>query len=117
RPGGRGRPGLPALGVGGGSRPLPPARREHEATPTEPMIEPLRLSFVVDCPVEHAFDVWTVKTARWWPVTHTVTSEQGLEVVFEGRRGGRIVERTPAGMEVDWGALPMWARPRRLGYP
>jgi len=80
------------------------------------MIEPLRLSFVVDCPVEHAFDVWTVKTARWWPVTHTVTSEQGLEVVFEGRLGGRIFERTPAGMEVDWGQITIWEPPRRLGY-
>ena len=78
------------------------------------MIEPLRLSFVVDCAVEHAFDVWTEKTSRWWPVTHTVTSEQGLEVVFEGRPGGRIFERTPAGREVEWGEITVWDPPRRL---
>jgi hypothetical protein len=80
------------------------------------MIEPLRLSFVVECPVEHAFVVWTAKTSRWWPVTHTVTSERGLDVVFEGRLGGRIFERTPTGVEVDWGEITVWEPPRRLGY-
>ncbi len=80
------------------------------------MIEPLRLSFVVECPAEHAFSVWTAKTSRWWPVTHTVTAEPGLEVVFEGRRGGRIFERTPAGVEVEWGEVTLWDPPRRLGY-
>jgi hypothetical protein len=80
------------------------------------MIEPLRLSFEVDCPIEHAFAVWTAKTSRWWPVSHTVTAEPGLEVVFEARLGGRIYERTAAGVEVDWGEITLWEPPRRLGY-
>lgn len=80
------------------------------------MIEPLRLSFVVDCPVDHAFTVWTAKTSRWWPVSHTVTEAQGLDVIFEGRVGGRIFERTPAGDQVDWGEIIAWEPPRRLGY-
>jgi hypothetical protein len=80
------------------------------------MIDPLRLSFVVECPVDHAFAVWTEKTSHWWPVSHTVTEERGLEVVFEGRLGGRIFERTPAGVEVDWGQITVWEPPRRLGY-
>jgi hypothetical protein len=80
------------------------------------MIGPLRMSFVVDCPVEHAFDIWTARASRWWPVTHTVTAEKGLEVVFEGGPGGRIFERTPAGLEVDWGEITVWEPPRRLGY-
>jgi hypothetical protein len=33
--------------------------------------------------VEHAFDVWTARASRWWPVTHTDTDKTGLEVVFE----------------------------------
>jgi hypothetical protein len=37
------------------------------------MIEPLRLSVQLDCPVAHAFDVWTAKIAMWWPADHTVT--------------------------------------------
>lgn len=80
------------------------------------MIEPLRLSLVVQCPAGHAFTVWTAKTSRWWPVSHTVTEEAGLEVLFEPRVGGRIFERTPAGAEVDWGEVTAWDPPRRLGY-
>ena len=80
------------------------------------MIEPLRLSFDVDCPVEHAFDVWTAKTSRWWPAAHTVSREKDLEVVFEGRVGGRIFERTQAGQEHEWGEVTVWEPPRRLGY-
>ena len=80
------------------------------------MIEPLRLSLVVQCPAGHAFTVWTAKTSRWWPVSHTVTEEAGLEVLFEPRVGGRIFERTSAGAEVDWGEVTAWDPPRRLGY-
>jgi len=80
------------------------------------VIDPLRLSFVVDCRVEHAFSTWTARTSRWWPLTHTVTCERGLDVVFEGRRGGRIFERTPSGVEVDWGEITVWEPPTRLGY-
>ena len=30
------------------------------------MIEPIRLSFDVDCLPEHAFQVWTADIDRWW---------------------------------------------------
>lgn len=80
------------------------------------MIEPLRISFVVACPAEHAFAVWTSRTSSWWPIAHPVTCERGLEVVSEGRVGGRIFERTPAGVEVEWAEVTVWEPPRRLGY-
>jgi activator of Hsp90 ATPase-like protein len=80
------------------------------------MIEPLHLAFEVDCPLEHAFDTWTQRTSSWWPPSHTVSGEPGLEVVFEGRAGGRIFERTPGGREVEWGEVTVWDRPRRLSY-
>ena len=79
-------------------------------------IEPIHLTFVVDCPVEHAFDVWTGRIAQWWPADHTVTAEPGLVVVLEGRRGGRIFERSPSGIEHDWGEVTVWEPPGRLGY-
>jgi uncharacterized protein YndB with AHSA1/START domain len=80
------------------------------------VIEPLRLSFEVGCPALHAFDVWTNKIARWWPADHTVSGEDGLDVVLEGRPGGRIFERTAAGAEIDWGEVTVWEPPTRLVY-
>ena len=80
------------------------------------MIEPLRLSFEVGCSAEHAFTVWTARTSLWWPVSHTVTAEPGLRVTFEPRVGGRIFERAPSGVEVDWGEITAWEPPRRLRY-
>lgn len=80
------------------------------------MIEPLRYSFEVKCPVEHAFDVWTARTSKWWPKGSTISQADGLEVVFEARNGGRIFERTPEGQEIEWGEITVWEPPRRLGY-
>ena len=80
------------------------------------MIEPIRLAFDVACPSDHAFDVWTADIDRWWPADHTVTGSDDLQVVLEPRPGGRIYERTPAGVEHDWGDVTVWEPPRRLVY-
>jgi len=80
------------------------------------VIEPIRLTFEVDCPVDRAWDVWTARIAQWWPNDHTVSAEEGLTVVLEGRRGGRIFERRSSGVEHDWGEVTTWEPPTRLGY-
>jgi uncharacterized protein YndB with AHSA1/START domain len=80
------------------------------------VIEPLRMSFEVACPVERAFQVWTGKISRWWPADHSVSGEDGLLVVLEGKPGGRIFERTPTGVEFDWGEVTVWEPPTRLAY-
>ena len=80
------------------------------------MTEPLRISFDVDCPPEHAFEVWTAKVSQWWPADHTVSGENGVDVVIEGRLGGRIFERTAAGGTHEWGEITAWEPPRRLTY-
>jgi uncharacterized protein YndB with AHSA1/START domain len=80
------------------------------------MIEPISLSFEVDCPVDRAFAVWTGGIAQWWPADHTVSGESDLTVVLEGRPGGRIFERRASGIEHDWGAVTIWEPPSRLGY-
>ena len=36
--------------------------------------------------------------------------------MLEGRPGGRIFERTPAGDEHEWGEVTVWEPPTRLGY-
>ncbi|MGE0135991.1 MAG: SRPBCC domain-containing protein [Dehalococcoidia bacterium] len=80
------------------------------------MIEPLRFTLDLDCPPAHAFEVWTARTSLWWPTAHTMSRENGLDVVFEPRAGGRIFERTPGGLEHEWGEVTAWEPPHRLAY-
>lgn len=79
-------------------------------------IEPIRIAFDVDCPVERAFTVWTDRISLWWPADHTVTAASDLTVLLEGRPGGRIFERTTDGTEHDWGEVTVWQPPDRLAY-
>ena len=78
--------------------------------------DPLRLSFVIACAPDHAFDVWTTKFTHWWPSGHSASGDPGTVVTLEPGLGGRIFERTPDGVEIDWGEVTAWEPPRRLGY-
>lgn len=80
------------------------------------MIEPLQLSFEVACSAEHAFATWTSRISDWWPHDHTVSGQAGLEVVLEPGVGGRVYERTLAGIEHDWGQVTAWEPPARVAY-
>jgi len=80
------------------------------------MLDPIRLEFDVDCSAAHAFTIWTARTSSWWPADHTVSAEPGVKVLFEPHVGGRIFERTTAGVEHDWGRIVVWDPPRRLVY-
>jgi uncharacterized protein YndB with AHSA1/START domain len=80
------------------------------------VIEPLRLSFEIQCPPEHAFEVWTTRVSSWWPKGHSTSGDPGTDVVLEPRLGGRLFERTPDGTEIDWGEITIWSPPLRLGY-
>jgi uncharacterized protein YndB with AHSA1/START domain len=79
------------------------------------MTAPLRISFDVECPAVHAFDVWTSKIATWWPRDHTVSGDPE-KIVLENGLGGRIYERTSAGERHEWGKVTVWEPPRRLSY-
>jgi Activator of Hsp90 ATPase homolog 1-like protein len=77
---------------------------------------PLTLDFEVRCGAQHAFEVWTTRTSLWWPVNHSVSSADGLVVTIEPWIGGRVFERTPEGVEHDWGEVTVWEPPLRLGH-
>jgi uncharacterized protein YndB with AHSA1/START domain len=79
-------------------------------------MDPLRLEFAVACPPDKAFALWATETSRWWPHGHSVSADPDLTVAFEPHPGGRIYERTPAGVEHDWGEVLAWEPPRRLVY-
>ena len=80
------------------------------------MTSPLRISFDVACPVEHAFAMWTSRISTWWPPDHTISGDPDLVVVLEGAVGGKDHERTPAGVEHDWEIVTVSDPPRRLSY-
>ena len=80
------------------------------------MIEPLRITFVVDCPPERTFELWTARTSTWWPATHTVSAQPDVEMIIEPGVGGRIYERTVRGEEHDWGQVTRWEPPNRITY-
>jgi hypothetical protein len=80
------------------------------------VIEPIELGFTVGCDPAHAFEVWTSRTALWWPPEHTVSADPDVVVTFEPRAGGRIFERTPAGEEHEWGRILTWEPPGLLRY-
>lgn len=80
------------------------------------MIEPLRLSYAIRCSTEHAFDVWTTRLSTWWPKGHSASGNPDTRVLLEPRLGGRIFERTPDGIEIEWGEITRWSPPHALGY-
>jgi uncharacterized protein YndB with AHSA1/START domain len=79
-------------------------------------VTPLVVEFRVAATPEHAFAMWTARTDLWWPRSHTVTKAKDLDIVFEGRSGGRIYERADDGIEHDWGRVIEWDPPHRLTY-
>jgi uncharacterized protein YndB with AHSA1/START domain len=79
-------------------------------------VDPLRLSFDIECPVDHAFAVWTEHLSSWWPKGHSASGNRETVVTLEPELGGRIFERTPDGTEIDWGEITAWEPPHRLGY-
>jgi uncharacterized protein YndB with AHSA1/START domain len=79
-------------------------------------MDPLELTFSVDCPPERAFELWAERTSLWWPSGHSVSADPGLTVTFEPRPGGRIYERTSDGTEHDWGEVLDYEPPHRLRY-
>jgi uncharacterized protein YndB with AHSA1/START domain len=80
------------------------------------MIEPLRLTYEIECTASHAFDVWTTRLSTWWPRSHSTSGDPDTVPVLEPCVGGRIYERLPDGIEIDWGEITRWEPPRRFAY-
>ncbi|HXV34851.1 MAG TPA: SRPBCC domain-containing protein [Gaiellaceae bacterium] len=72
----------------------------------------LRKSIVVACPPEHAFRVFTERMSDWWPYEGHSLFDGEAPVVWEGRVGGRVLERAHDGREGVWGTIVAWDPPR-----
>ena len=76
----------------------------------------IRKTVVVRCGVDAAFRAWTEQINVWWPKGHSRSGVPNTTVCLETRLGGRIFERTPEGVEHDWGEVTVWDPPRHFTY-
>jgi uncharacterized protein YndB with AHSA1/START domain len=78
--------------------------------------EVVERSIVVQCSMDRAFQIFTDQLNRWWPKSHTRSGDPNTTVTIEPWQGGRLYERTPAGIEHVWGQVILWEPPQRLSY-
>lgn len=77
------------------------------------LIPPVWKSVDVPCPVDLAFDLFTLQPTQWWPSDHRLTRRRQA-VVFELFTGGRWYERNADGREREWGRVLEWKHGRHL---
>jgi hypothetical protein len=73
-------------------------------------------TIIVRCGVDTAFRTWTEQINAWWPKGHSRSANPSTTVFLERRVGGRIYERTPEGVEHEWGEVTVWDPPDHFAY-
>jgi hypothetical protein len=76
----------------------------------------IRKTIIVRCGLDTAFRTWTERINAWWPKGHSRSGNPGTTVLLERHEGGRIYERTPDGVEYDWGTVTVWDPPHHFAY-
>lgn len=80
-------------------------------------LAPIVLELVVPCPPGRAFDYFTRDITRWWPLaTHSLGEADALDVRFEPRVGGRLVETVRNGREHTWGSVTAWQPGEKVAF-
>ena len=80
-------------------------------------VEPIEQSVHVDCPPEDTFRLFTEGFGKWWPLAlGSGPGKDEHKCEIEPWAGGRVVERSPAGLEREWGAVTIWSPPARLEF-
>lgn len=77
-------------------------------------LDAIQKTIIVRCDLAKAFRAWTEQIDAWWPKGHSRSGDTRTTVVLERRLGGRLYERTPAGVEHDWGQVIAWDSPRHF---
>jgi uncharacterized protein YndB with AHSA1/START domain len=76
-------------------------------------LPPIVLEQQLACPPGRAFDYFTRDIARWWPLSvHSCNAEvlddPPVDVAFEPRVGGGLIETTRSGGKHRWGTVTAW---------
>lgn len=79
----------------------------------EQPLPPVEHCVRVTLPPAAAFDLFTRQIARWWPFTgHSCYGAQAVDIEFEPREGGAVVEVARNGERMAWGQLTAWQPPQ-----
>jgi uncharacterized protein YciI len=76
-------------------------------------VPPVRREVLVDADPDTAFEVFTARIARWWPLAELSVYGAGTTVAFDD---GQIVERGPDGSTSLWGTVTRWEPPGALAF-
>ncbi|MGH3151659.1 MAG: SRPBCC domain-containing protein, partial [Streptosporangiaceae bacterium] len=76
-------------------------------------IPPIHREILVDADPQTAFEVFTARVGRWWPLEEHSVYGAGATVAFED---GRIVERSADGQAAVWGTVTRWEPPTALAF-
>jgi uncharacterized protein YndB with AHSA1/START domain len=83
----------------------------HSATDTA-----VRLSIIVEAPLDRAFKVFTEDFDRIKPRDHNLLAVEIAETVFERREGGHIYDRGVDGSECRWARVLAYEPPDRVVF-
>jgi DNA-binding transcriptional ArsR family regulator/uncharacterized protein YndB with AHSA1/START domain len=89
--------------------------KETAMLKTSELMAPVAKTRELGVGVEMAFELFTTRIAEWWPVaSHSIHHDDVVDIRFEGRVGGGVVEITKDGAESPWGHVLAWDPPSRL---
>lgn len=74
---------------------------------------PLRREILVEAGPDAAFEIFTARLGRWWPLA------AGFGVYLDGTvafAGGRIIERSADGRQAVWGTVTRWDPPEAVAF-
>ena len=86
------------------------------STHTQALGSTVRVSIVVEVPIERAFRVFTEEFDRIKPREHNMLGVDIAETVFEPRVGGRVYDRGVDGSEFQWARVLAFEPPDRLVF-
>jgi uncharacterized protein YciI len=76
-------------------------------------VPPIHREIFVDADPQTAFEVFTERIGRWWPVAEHSVHGAGGSVAFDG---GQIIERAADGATSVWGTVTRWEPPKVLAF-
>lgn len=76
-------------------------------------VPPIRREILVDADQATAFEVFTVRLGRWWPLDELSVHGKGATVAFAD---GQIVEHSAGGDTAVWGTVTRWEPPAAVAF-